>query len=737
VERRRRASIPRLPARKGLSKAILLPRAVAATGNRSPKRRLLPGPPHRPVGYTARMNPSRAARGALAAAAAAFVLEVIAASSTPGPRAWAFHLPGFLPDPDRPFVMLLLVGGAALLAIDFLRGGGADAHEPARRSNEAARAKDRPRQRGGKRRGGREEPRRQSTAPASSFRMPGWSGWLLLFPWAWLLWRLETRTRFLGDGTIWLENIRSGNPSPFSEPLAAAAWAGYARILRSIALPIDPVTAGLLPIFCGVIAGALLWGIASEIVPRGGPRAIALAVLATMGIVQLYFGYIESYPSVSVAMLLYLWLGLRHMRGADHPIWCGIALALAIAFHLSCLFLVPSFLFLVLREKRSWLERAALAALPAAGAAALLILLGYPPSRWLGAFNIAARAVESGHEAALFAKQYGVFSLDHAWDLLNAILLALPVPAILLLAALAGGAARNRKTSGAPAREASAPEGAPADPATIFLAIAALPGLLLAAALVLPVAPAQDWDLTAILLLPLAILGVKAGFSIPRLSLRGARGAGIAMLGAGALLSFVLVNANEESSLRRYETLVGPGAKITAYGRAYGNEVLATYDVSRNDFARALIHAQRALDAEPTNPRYWIKKGAALYELGRFDEAIPILREGIRRGPARDDAYYDLGNCLAKKRQYPEAVANYREAVRRSEPRPDYYNNLGVALYYSGSTDSARALWTEVVRRWPSYTLSRRSLMQHFGSGDADSAGVTSTPGRGGTRPRR
>ena len=688
------------------------------------------------------MNPSRAARGVLAAGAAAYVLAVIAASLNPGPRAWSLHLPGFLPDPARSFVMALLIGGASLLAIDFLRGGTVGEAESARRANEAARAKATSGRRGEKRRGGREQAhRRASASPAGSFRMPGWSGWLLLLPWAWLLWRLEARTHFLGDGTVWLDNIRSGKPSPFSEPLAAATWAGYARILESIRLPIDPVTAGLLSVFCGVIATALLWGIASEVTPRVGARVIAFAMLATMGIAQLYFGYIESYPSVSVAMLAYLWLGLRHLRGADHAIGCAIALTLAIAFHLSCLFLVPSFLFLVLRERRPWVERAALAFAPAAGAAALLVLLGYPPSRWLGAFRIAARAVESGHEAAVFAKQYGVFSLGHAWDVLNAILLALPVPAILLLAALAGAAARSIKSSGAPERErereTSAREGILADPAAIFLALAALPGLLLAAALVLPVAPAQDWDLTAILLLPLGIFGVKAGFSIPKLSIRGARGAGLTMLGAGALLSFVLVNADEESGLRRYETLVGPGAKITAYGRAYGNEVLATYDVSKKDFARAVIHAQRALDAEPTNPRYWVKKGAALYELGRYDEAIPVLREGIRRGPSRDDAYYDLGNCLAKKRLYPEAVANYREAIRRSEPRPDYYNNLGVALYHLGSTDSARVVWTDVLRRWPGYTLSRRSLVEHFGSGAADSGSLSSAPGGDGARPRR
>jgi len=649
------------------------------------------------------MVPSRVSGGVLALGSAAFVVGVVAASQAPGPVAWALHLPGFLPGPERVLVMALLIGGAALLAFDFLRGA------PPRDSGDTPRAKDPTRGRGAKRRGAREHLSRRSGS-GQGFRMPGWSGWLLLLPWTWFLWKFETRTRFLGDGTIWLKTLQARSPNVFSEPLAAAAWAGYVGLLRSLRIPVDAVTVGPLPVFCGVLAAALFWGIASEITRKGRSRSIAFTALATMGIVQLYFGYIESYPPVTIAILTYLWLGLRRLRGADHSLWSAIALAAAIAFHLSSAFLAPSFLYLVWRERSSWLKRAALAFVPPAAAAALLILLGYPLSLWVRAFEIGARAVEPGHAAALYARPYAAISFGHASDVVNAILLALPVPALLLLAALAGAVSPDRKAPGAPE------PGAFGDPDAIFLVLAALPGFLFAAAMVLPVAPAQDWDLSAILLLPLAVLGVRAGVSIPKFPIRGVRAAGVVMLGAGALLSFVLVNADEESGVRRFEVLVGPEARITGYGRAYGNEILNSYDAERGDFPRALIHAQRALDAEPTNPRYWTKKGAALYELNRFDEAIPVLEEAIRRGPARDDSYYDLANCLVRVSRYPEAVASYRQAIRLTEPRPDYLHNLAVVLYREGKTDSARVLWTEVVRRWPDYTQARHSLILHFGT---------------------
>src|SRR5205085_6386875 len=118
-----------------------------------------------------------------------------------------------------------------------------------------------------------------------------------------------------------------------------------------------------------------------------------------------------------------------------------------------------------------------------------------------GAFHIAASGAAPGQAPSAVTPPYGVISLGHAADVLNAILLALPVPLLLLLGALADHSRR-------------APDERPGvwrEPQTIFLAAAAIPSLLLAAGLVLPVAPAQDWDLSAILLLPLAVLGVEAG----------------------------------------------------------------------------------------------------------------------------------------------------------------------------------------------------------------------------------
>src|SRR5439155_20767248 len=95
----------------------------------------------------------------------------------------------------------------------------------------------------------------------------------------------------------------------------------------------------------------------------------------------------------------------------------------------------PAYVCVLFGGKRRLLHRGILAVLPLAGVAAILILLGFQRSEWLVSFEIVARAVQPGHDIAVFAKPYTPLSLGHAWELLNAALLVLPVPALLLLSA--------------------------------------------------------------------------------------------------------------------------------------------------------------------------------------------------------------------------------------------------------------------------------------------------------------
>ena len=597
---------------------------------------------------------------------------MLASSIHPGPRAWGLHLPGFLPSAARTALVAVLLGAAAAL---WLAALGAD--RAGRGATETA---------------SRRRPKRRQVG-----RRPSRSWIAALLAYGVVLYVLRVRTHFLGDGVVWLNQLVGGVAKPFGEPLATAAWTGFAQLLRALGIAVEADSLALFPVACGVVAAAIAWGVIRETVHEPARRAIAVALWITLGVSQLYFGYIESYPVVSVAILAYLWLAVRRARGADPPWLLGIALGVAVATHMIAIFLVPSYIVAVVRSETSWPRRLAQFAIPAGAAAGLLLATGTTPGDWIVPFRTASRGLLSARLETHLERPYPWISLQHAYDVGNGILLAIPAPAILLVA---WSLARKGRLWPRPTSHQ-------------VLGVAAATGLLAAAALSLPVAPAQDWDLTATLLVPAGITGIVAARSLARTPLVGAA---LVAISASSLLAFVCVNANQGAGIRRYVTLLGPGSRISPYGRGYGSSTLSEYFEDRGNPADALRFAEAAIDAEPTNARYWMRAGTILYNMGRYTDASAALEEALRRGVTRSGAPHNLGLCYFQIGRYADAVAQFRSAVALEADRPDYRQSLGVALYAAGHEDSARQVWTEILNRWPGYAPTVRSMARRFGA---------------------
>jgi tetratricopeptide (TPR) repeat protein len=592
---------------------------------------------------------------ALAVAGTVFAALVVASSSSAGPRGWGVHAAGFLPLPLRLTIFALLLASVAALWLSALE--------------------KEPRPRGARRRAG----------------LPMWLPALLL-PYAAVLWALRARTQLLGDGAVWLATVSSGEHRPYSEPLFAALWHGFAALVRRTGRAPDATSMSLFPVLCGVLAALLIAGIAKETDPERRFRIIPMSLLMTLGVSQLYFGYIESYAMAAVFILLYLWLALRRTHGMDPPFFAAAALALAMSAHLSALYLLPSYLLLVSLEKRPLAAKLLWLALPVASLAALLVALGYRPSHWAVPIHAATSGIREGFERATLHRPYTFFSYGHLSDVLNAVLLAMPGPAILLIGWAAATRARFR----------------PFPRHLAILAAAAIPGALLGAWLMTPVAPAQDWDLMSIFLLPAAVFGVAAGTFLWSGRAGAKAAAALAVVSAASLLAFVLVNASERTAVARFAAVVNDPVRVSRYGRAYGNSLLELHFRSRGLSATALPYARAAVAAEPTNPRNWTNVGFELMQLGRQEEAIPVLQEAVRRGPGRWEGAYNLGLCYMKLGRYAEAVPPLRDAVRLEGNLPFVRHNLGLSLYRSGRADSALVVWREVLLRWPGYAASLR-----------------------------
>jgi hypothetical protein len=79
---------------------------------------------------------------------------------------------------------------------------------------------------------------------------------------------------------------------------------------------------------------------------RLAPAWLTFSLLASLGLIQLFFGYVENYSFAAAGILIYLWLGLEAARG-KRPLWhAATALALTNAAHPSTIVLAPSLLVL-------------------------------------------------------------------------------------------------------------------------------------------------------------------------------------------------------------------------------------------------------------------------------------------------------------------------------------------------------------------------------------------------------
>jgi Ca-activated chloride channel family protein len=79
----------------------------------------------------------------------------------------------------------------------------------------------------------------------------------------------------------------------------------------------------------------------------------------------------------------------------------------------------------------------------------------------------------------------------------------------------------------------------------------------------------------------------------------------------------------------------------------------------------ALAEYDKAVKALPTEPGAHFDRGAALYALGRFDEAREefLRATEAKATPLKAAAFYNLGNSFFKTEKYGDAIAAYRRAL--------------------------------------------------------------------------
>lgn len=302
----------------------------------------------------------------------------------------------------------------------------------------------------------------------------------------------------------------------------------------------DPVPVyTILSVLAGMLFVWVLLGLAIRLGRNRAERALLAGLVLTLGTMQLFFGYIENYPIMTLGVLAYLALAVRYLEGEIALAWSATALAITHAFHPSTIILAPTLLYLALAQP----GQASLAGLyPAADRAARLrhALLSIAIPYGVVFAGIVALMTAGGHGLDALAgvdfpgggdrswfvplfnittkwQHYTMFSLGHLLDIVNQQLLVAPVvwPALILVAVIAG----RRIAAG--------------EPIGRFLGLAAVSYLLLTLVWNPDYGGQKDWDLFSPAAVPVALL---LGWVLPRAlpDPRALRSAGWALLAAQA-----------------------------------------------------------------------------------------------------------------------------------------------------------------------------------------------------------
>lgn len=269
--------------------------------------------------------------------------------------------------------------------------------------------------------------------------------------------------------------------------------------------------AGLLYLLAALAAGRQLnsgrWPV---------PPWLTYGLLATLGLMQLFFGYVENYSFAAAGILAYLWLGLGVLAGR-RPLWLAAALlGLTNATHPSTVILAPSLLFL---GWQCWRQRNK-SLLSVVGEIALpTLLIGSATFVWMEASGHGLYALfntdrPGGGDASWFVplaetstrwQHYTMFSWEHLRDWLNLQFLVAPVVLPSLAVAAANLWLASRARAGAP-DATSAAESRQANASIWFLVVAAGFYLLFTWVWNPDYGGQRDWDLFSLATLPATLL---------------------------------------------------------------------------------------------------------------------------------------------------------------------------------------------------------------------------------------
>lgn len=505
------------------------------------------------------------------------------------------------------------------------------------------------------------------------------AGFLSLIP----FWLLRSRTPLLGDGYLRAGEVRTEAISSVAEPLDALVHLAVSKLFG-----LDSYTTyGVLSCLAGGLFVFLLLLLCDHLGRDGREKLFVFSILITIGANQLFFGYIESYTLMYTAMVGYVLFAVRYLREKGGFLLPCVFMVLTAGFHLSAIFVLPSLFYVafatVPRSSKQKVRKSRFANVVILACVTALMGLGFYVVRAHSPGGSTAHLLIypfSGGDVG-----YAFHSLEHLLDFVSHQLLLSPVNVVLwMVLVFSLWKVVSLK-----------------DRVVRFLAGLSFCSLAFALVIYPKLGYARDWDLFAFTGLGTTLLASYLTVDAFRtLHQKNQFGKGrevdlgrvtviLLVTSLVSTLPWILVNASEQKSMRRFEDLLMMEEK----GADQGYDIMATYLRDKGEHEKAIGLWKKAIAISP-NPRYYASLGNAFRRLERYDEAIAAYDKALQTAPNHPVIrllHESLGICLAEVGRYGEAVDQLKKAVDSKPGIAGYYYTLSDILGRSGRYEEALA----------------------------------------------
>lgn len=130
----------------------------------------------------------------------------------------------------------------------------------------------------------------------------------------------------------------------------------------------------------------------------------------------------------------------------------------------------------------------------------------------------------------------------------------------------------------------------------------------------------------------------------------------------------------------------------------------------RGDFAAAIQGYQRALALEPDHGPTLGNLGAALWTVGRRDEAVAQLRRLTEVKPSFPNGHFNLGTIYLQLGDLASAQASLERAIRLRPTHAESHNNLGIVFLRTARPRDAERCFAAALRLQPDFVDAKENL---------------------------